>query len=50
MEDKKIIEMINLYCDGELKKEEESFLFTQLSENYEAREYFKQFNSLQSAD
>lgn len=49
MDDNKIREMINLYCDDELKKDEESFLFTQLSENFEAREYFKRLNSIKGA-
>jgi hypothetical protein len=49
MDNDKIIEMINLYSDGELKKSREAFLFTQLSENYEAREYFKQLNNIKAA-
>ena len=42
MNDDKLIEMINLYFDGELEKSREPQLFSQLSANDEAREYFKQ--------
>ena len=48
MNDKKLEEMINSYFDGELEKSRESFLFTQLAQNDEAREYFKQLNSLKT--
>ena len=39
-------ELINRYFDNELDKSEEVFLFTQLSQMEEAREYFKQMNVL----
>lgn len=38
--------MINNYFDGELAKGNEPILFTQLSLDEEAREYFKSLNSL----
>jgi len=40
--------MINSYLDGELEKSSESFLFTQLAINAEAREYFRHLNSLKT--
>ena len=46
MSNEKIIELINRYFDNELDKSEEVFLFTQLSQVEEAREYFKQMNVL----
>ncbi|MCF6269468.1 MAG: hypothetical protein L3J41_07150 [Melioribacteraceae bacterium] len=46
MSSEKIKELINRYFDNELDKEEEIFLFTQLSQVEEAREYFKQMNVL----
>jgi predicted PurR-regulated permease PerM len=49
MEDKKIIEMINLYFDNVLGKEEQTLLFSQLSINSEGRKYFKQFNRLKTS-
>ena len=49
MNDDKLIEMINLYFDGELEKSREPQLFSQLSANDEAREYFKKLNSLEAA-
>jgi hypothetical protein len=42
-------ELINLYFDGELKKEKEILLFTNLSQNEEARIYFKEMNLLKTA-
>ena len=48
MNNEKIIEMINLYFDGELGKSEEAFLFSSLSENQNAREYFRQLNSIRN--
>lgn len=39
-------QMIDLYFDGELEKGKEPILFTMLSTNEEAREYFKKMNSL----
>ncbi|MCF8262405.1 MAG: hypothetical protein K9J12_16640 [Melioribacteraceae bacterium] len=47
--DHKLEIMINEYFDGELQKEKEPFLFTQLSQNNEAREYFKKLHSVESA-
>ena len=49
MEDKKLLEVINAYFDGELEKGQEPLLFTQLSLNSEAREYFKQLNKIKAA-
>lgn len=49
MEDKKLMEIINAYFDGELEKGQEPLLFTQLSLNSEAREYFKQLNRIETA-
>ena len=40
--------MINLYFDGELEKGKEPMLFSLLSQNEEARIYFKQVNSLKT--
>ena len=49
MDDKRLIEMINLYLDGELKKDQELFLFTRLAADDEAREYFSQLNNIKTA-
>ncbi len=46
MSSEKIKELINRYFDNELDKNEEVFLFTQLSQEEGAREYFKQMNVL----
>jgi len=46
MSSEKIKELINRYFDNELDKSEEVFLFTQLSQEEGAREYFKQMNVL----
>jgi hypothetical protein len=46
MSNEKIKELINRYFDNELDKSEEVFLFTQLSQEEGAREYFKQMNVL----
>lgn len=46
MSSEKIKELINRYFDNELDKSEEVFLFTQLSQEEDAREYFKQMNVL----
>lgn len=46
MSNEKIKELINRYFDNELDKSEEVFLFTQLSQMDDAREYFKQMNVL----
>ena len=45
----KLLEMVNLYFDGELKKNQESLLFTRLAENNEARDYFLQLSRIQTA-
>lgn len=44
-----IKEIINQYFDNELSKSEEVILFTQLSQNNEAREYFKEMNILRTS-
>ena len=46
MSSEKTKELINGYFDNELDKSEEVYLFTQLSQEVEAREYFKQMNVL----
>ncbi len=46
MSSEKIKELINSYFDNELDKSEEVLLFTQLSQDEVAREYFKQMNVL----
>ena len=48
MNTEKIKEIINQYFDNELTKSEEVLLFTQLSQNEEARNYFKEMNLLKS--
>ncbi|MCP5061680.1 MAG: hypothetical protein GY936_04350 [Ignavibacteriae bacterium] len=40
------IEMVNLYIDGELKKEDEAYFFSLISSDEEGREYFKTMNTL----
>ncbi len=49
MNEEKIYSLIDGYFDDELSKEEEIFLFTHLSQNDNAREYFKRNNILKSA-
>ena len=49
MSTEKIKETINQYFDNELSKGEEVILFTELSENEEARNYFKEMNFLRTA-
>lgn len=44
-----MINLIDLYFDNELAKGKEAILFTQLSTNEEAREYFKKMNKLNAA-
>lgn len=46
MSTEQIKELINRYFDNELEKSEEVFMFTQLSQEEGAREYFKQMNVL----
>jgi hypothetical protein len=48
MNTEKIKDIINQYFDNELTKSEEVLLFTQLSQNEEARNYFKEMNLLKS--
>lgn len=49
MSEKKIIEMINLYFDGELDKQQEINLFGLLSQDQSARDYFKQLSVIRNA-
>ncbi len=49
MNTEELNKLINEYFDNELSKEKEVLLFTQLSQNKEAREYFKNMNFLNSA-
>ena len=49
MEITKNQELINRYFDGELNKEEEIFLFSQLSTDEENRKYFKSLNLIREA-
>jgi len=42
------IAMIDLYFDGELDKGKEVIMFSILSRDYEAREYFKKLNALKA--
>ena len=43
---KKNREMIQLYADGELEKEKESYVFTHLAECEECRAFFKTLNTI----
>ena len=47
MKTDELINLIDLYFDGELSKGKEPMLFTALGADQEAREYFKRMNSLQ---
>lgn len=49
MNNNKIIELINLYFDDELDKGREAFLFTELSQSAEGREYFKQLSRIKTS-
>lgn len=49
MSSNKITELINLYFDGELDKGREAFLFTELSQSVEGREYFKQLSRIKTS-
>ncbi len=49
MSENKIIEMINLYFDGELAKSEEANLFSLLAGDQSARDYFKQLSIIGNA-
>ncbi|MBI5662755.1 MAG: hypothetical protein HZC46_11465 [Ignavibacterium album] len=44
----KTIELINSYFDGELEKNKEPILFSLLSDNQKARDYFKQLSVLRN--
>ncbi len=48
MSTENIKDIINQYFDNELTKSEEVILFTQLSQNEEARDYFKEINLLRT--
>ena len=49
MSNNKITELINLYFDGELDKGREAFLFTELSQSSDGREYFKQLSRIKTS-
>ena len=49
MSENKIIELINLYFDGELAKSEEASLFSLLAIDQMARDYFKQLSVIRNA-
>lgn len=49
MNENKLLEMINLYFDGELEKSKEVNLFTLLADDQNARDYFKQLNVIRNA-
>ena len=49
MSENKILEMINLYFDGELEKSKEVYLFTRLASDQTARDYFKQLSVIRNA-
>ncbi len=47
--DRKTEELIEKYFDNELTKAEEIFMFTEISADDEAREYFRKFNIYKTA-
>ena len=49
MDNKKTIELINLYFDGELEKSKEVNLFSFLASDQTARDYFKQLSVIRNA-
>ncbi len=49
MTENKLLEMINLYFDGELEKSKEVNLFTLLASDQSARDYFKQLSVIRNA-
>ena len=49
MSENKLLEMINLYFDGELEKSKEVNLFSLLASDQKAREYFKQLSVIRNA-
>jgi hypothetical protein len=46
MNTEELKDLVHLYFDGELEKSKEALLFTSLSRNEDAREYFKSMNLL----
>jgi len=48
MSENKILDMINLYFDGELEKSKEVNLFTLLASDQTARDYFKQLSVIRN--
>jgi hypothetical protein len=49
MNTNELITMVDLYFDNELEKSKEPVMFIQLSQDYEAREYFKKMNALKTS-
>jgi hypothetical protein len=49
MNNEKILELVNLYFDGELEKSKEVNLFTLLANDQTARDYFKQLSVIRNA-
>lgn len=49
MSENKLLELINLYFDGELEKSKEVNLFTLLASDQTARDYFKQLSAIRNA-
>lgn len=49
MNNEKTLTLINLYFDGELDKQQEVILFTSLSQDQTARDYFKQLGVIRNA-
>jgi hypothetical protein len=48
MNTNELISMVDLYFDSELEKSKEPIMFIQLSQDIEAREYFKRINALKT--
>ena len=48
MSENKLLEIINLYIDGELAKSEEASLFSLLASDQTARDYFKQLSVIRN--
>lgn len=49
MKTEELINMVNMFFDGELEKRSEPVLFGLLADNEEAREYFKNLNKISAA-
>ena len=49
MNNEKILELVNLYFDGELEKSKEVSLFSSLASDQNARDYFKQLSVIRNA-